>query len=86
MAVSMVDNSFEPATLTASVTQAIELSNDGSALHNFTIEGTPVDVDVQPGESQTLDPPGDAIAPGSYRFFCEYHESAGMEGTIEVTA
>ena len=82
----MVDFAFEPSQLTISVTQAIELSNDGAALHNLTIEGTPVDVDVEAGQSQTLSPPGDAIAPGTCRFFCEYHEAQGMEGTMEVTA
>jgi plastocyanin len=86
VAITMQDNRFDPASLTISVTQAIELSNEGTALHNLTIEGTPVDVDVQPGQSQTLSPPGDAIAPDSYRFFCEYHEAQGMEGTMEVTA
>jgi plastocyanin len=85
VSITETDFSFQPADITASRTQPLEITNSGATLHNFTIEGTPVDVDTQPGETTTLDPPGSAIEPGSYVVFCEYHRGQGMEGTIEVT-
>ena len=83
--ITMVDFAFEPVDMTASVTQSLDLVNDGQALHNFTIEGTVVDFDVEAG--QTLHVPGPApIDPRSYTVFCKYHRAQGMEGTIEVTS
>ena len=83
--ITMVNFKFQPATVTASASQALILVNSGSALHNFTIEGSSLDVDVQPGQTQTLPPPA-PVQPGTYTFFCKYHRSQGMEGTITVTA
>jgi plastocyanin len=83
--ITMVDFKFQPATVTASASKALILVNSGSALHNFTIEGSSLDVDVQPGQTQTLPPPA-PVQPGTYTFFCKYHRSQGMEGTITVTA
>ncbi len=85
VALTMVDFSFQPATFTASTSQSIVLTNNGSALHNFSIEGTPIDQDVQPGQSVTLAPPGPSFAPGTYTFFCKYHRSQGMSGTLTAT-
>jgi len=83
--ITMVDFAFQPSDVTASVSGALELVNSGSALHNFTIEGSTVDVDVQPGETFPL--PGPApIPPGTYTFFCKYHRAQGMEGTLTATA
>ena len=78
---SMVDNAFEPASLTVDAGAAIDVSNDGEALHNITIEGSDVDEDVDPGASTsvTLD-----LDPGSYTMFCEYHRAGGMEGSLTV--
>ena len=86
VAITMVDFSFQPATVTASTSQDIVLTNKGAALHNFSIEGTSIDVDVQPGQSQTLTAPGPSFAPGTYTFFCKYHRSSGMTGTLTATA
>jgi plastocyanin len=83
--ITMVDFAFQPSELAASVTEALELVNNGSALHNFTIEGSSVDVDVQPGGNLTLPPPA-PIPPGTYTFFCKYHRAQGMEGTLTATA
>lgn len=86
MAVSEVDFQFQPSTLNATTSQSIMITNNGSALHNFSIEGTPISVDTQPGQSTTLEPPGPSFAPGTYTFFCKYHRSQGMEGTLVATA
>jgi plastocyanin len=82
---TMEDFKFVPAQLTASASKPIVLINNGAVLHNFTIEGSSLTVDVQPGQTQSLPPPA-PVQPGTYTFFCKYHRSQGMEGTITVTA
>ena len=78
---SMVDNAFEPSTLTVASGSELQLTNDGQAPHNLTIEGTEIDEDVQAGQSGsvTID-----AEPGEYTMFCEYHLEAGMEGTVTI--
>ena len=79
---SMVDNAFEPAALTVASGATVEVSNDGEAPHNITIEGEGIDEDVDAGQSTsvTFD-----LATGDYTMFCEYHRDAGMEGTLTVS-
>lgn len=77
-----VDNAFQPSSLTVSSGSELELTNDGQAEHNFTIEGSDVTQDVEPGESATV---SIDVDPGDYTMFCKYHRAIGMEGTITVT-
>jgi plastocyanin len=42
-----------------------------------------VDVDVQPGDVFNGESAG--LAAGTYPFFCKYHRSVGMTGTVVVT-
>jgi plastocyanin len=77
-----VDNAFQPTTLTVSKGTDLEVTNDGQAEHNFTIEGTDVTQDVDAGESATV---SIDVDPGDYTMFCKYHRAIGMEGTITVT-
>ena len=83
--ITMVDFKFQPNTVTASTSQAIVLVNNGSALHNFSIKGTSISIDVQPGQSTTLAAPGPSFTPGTYQFFCKYHQASGMTGTLNAT-
>ena len=78
---SMVDNAFEPADLTVSAGAEIELTNDGQALHNLTIEEAGIDEDVESGASTTV---AVDLEPGQYEMICEYHEAQGMTGTVTV--
>jgi plastocyanin len=78
---SMIDNEFDPASLTVSAGDSLEVSNDGSNPHNITIEGTEIDEDVEPGQSTSVSIDAE---PGEYTMFCEYHRSGGMEGTVTV--
>ena len=78
---TMVDNAFEPADLTAPSGAEVSLVNNGAAEHNLTVEGSDIDVDVAPGETGTATLELDA---GEYRTFCSYHEAQGMEGTLTV--
>ena len=86
MSITEVDFKFQPATVNANTSQAIVITNNGAALHNFTIEGTSISVDTQAGQTTRLEAPGSSFAAGTYTIFCKYHRSLGMEGTIVVTA
>ena len=86
VAIQMADFTFSPSAIAAANTATLVLTNSGTALHNFSIEGTPVDVDVQPGQSATLTPPPTPLAPGDYNVFCKYHKALGMVATLTVTA
>jgi plastocyanin len=78
--VTMIDNEYSPAepVITAG---DVELVNDGSSPHTFTIEGETVDVEVAAGETSTATVDLD---PGTYALFCEFHRSQGMETTLTV--
>ena len=80
------DNVFSPGCLIVLGGQSLELRNEGSSLHNFTIDGTDVDLDLPPGGEPTrTEAIGGAVAAGTYGFYCSYHRSLGMDGEITVT-
>ena len=78
------DFEFVPSTFAMRADQNITIHNEGQTVHNFSIEGTPADVDTQPGETTSLEAIGGAAGPGTYNLFCKYHRSQGMAGTIIV--
>lgn len=84
--ITLVDSSFDPGCVIIEGDADLTLTNDGAALHNFTIANQPVDVDVDPGTSQELPGPTPA-ADGEHVFYCKYHGTAsgeGMAGTITI--
>jgi plastocyanin len=78
------DDVFEPSCFTASASQAITLENQGIALHSFTMKGTPIDVDVEGGDSFNGEPLAGVVAAGTYDLFCRYHQDVGMVGVVTV--
>jgi plastocyanin len=84
--ITEVDFAFQPDTVNANTSQSLVITNKGSALHNFSIEGTGIDVETQPGETTRLEPVGPSFAPGTYTFFCKYHRTQGMVGTLVASA
>lgn len=62
----------------------LHVVNDGSQVHNLTVEGGPASPDLSGGESSTLEL-GDLSA-GSLVVFCSIpgHREAGMEATLVV--
>jgi len=80
--VDLKDDFFEPKTITGKPGQKItlELKNQGSNEHNFTLEAQNVNQDVEPQEEAevTVTIPKS----GSLTFFCEYHKALGMTGTL----
>ena len=85
---SMHDNRFDPArfvilSLGGGLTQGFELVNKGLLLHNFSIEGTKIDNDINAGASEVVS--SQPLAPGTYKMFCKIHRSGGMEGIFVVS-
>ncbi len=88
--ITMVDIAFNPAKLTiaANTDVVIDLPNNGTAVHNFNIDGknNPSDPgihsgDVQPGQGTSVTV---NLSPGDWYFYCNIpgHEQAGMLGIL----
>ena len=77
--ITMVDNEFQPSTFTAAST-TLTATNDGQALHSFTVSDAGIDEDVQAGESTSVDGPGTA---GEYAVTCKYHPEMTATMTVE---
>jgi plastocyanin len=75
---------FEPTVITGAAGQAlkIELDNEGSAQHTFTIDEQSIDVTVDPGEDATVDVTFPVS--GIVEFYCRFHRGSGMAGGLEV--
>ncbi|MEZ4497070.1 MAG: cupredoxin domain-containing protein [Thermomicrobiales bacterium] len=86
--VSAVDIAFEETTLTgpADTDFTITLTNNGTAQHDFVIEGTDFKTSIlNGGQSQTITV---NLPAGEYTYFCSVpgHRAAGMEGTLTISA
>jgi plastocyanin len=83
--VRQTDNAFSPSCLIVLGGQGLEIQNRGESLHNFSIEGTVIDLDTRPGETNRYEALAGALPPGSHEFFCKYHRGLGMVGRITLT-
>jgi plastocyanin len=76
---------FSPTILKGNAGEklTLELSNEGSALHNFSITDQGIDQDVPSGQKAevTVTFPQS----GTLVFFCKYHQTQGMVGALEVS-
>lgn len=79
------DNEFSPTCLIVLGGQGLEILNRGETLHNFSIEGTSVDLDTRPGEATRTEALGGVVEPGTHKFICKYHAAQGMRGEITLT-
>jgi plastocyanin len=79
--VELSDFAFRPNCLSADAGATITLENTGDAPHTFTVEGTDVDVEVDPGSSAEASLSG--AEPGTYAVTCTLHPQ--MEATLTVT-
>jgi plastocyanin len=75
---------FKPTILQGSGGQSItlEIKNEGSVPHNFSITSINVNVTVQPGASQEV-----KVAfpqSGTVEYFCSFHHALGMAGELSV--
>jgi plastocyanin len=76
------DFAFEPSCFTASASQGVSIVNADGAVHSFTLEGTPIDVDVPAEDTFHGDPVTGVVKPGTYDLVCKYHPE--MKGTVTV--
>ncbi len=76
------DYYFSPTILKGKGGQqvTIELQNEGSVEHSFTIDSQGIDKVIAPGKSAkvTVTMP----ASGSVSFYCKFHKSSGMAGAL----
>jgi plastocyanin len=84
-----VDNHFhdihpsDPPTISAN--RGFVVKNEGRNLHNFTVVGTLISVDIAPGHALRWKHIGHHVKPGFYQVFCKYHAYLGMTGDFYVT-
>ena len=71
---------FDPPCFKAASASSIEIVNEDSVTHTFTIKGTIVDVQIDGGGRFGGESAG--LAPGTYDFFCKIHPQ--MTGTVIV--
>jgi plastocyanin len=75
---------FEPTVVAGSAGQSlkIELDNEGSVQHTFTIDDQSIDVAVDAGADATVD----VTFPdsGIVEFYCRFHHGSGMAGELKV--
>ena len=61
----------------------LELKNEGTVEHSFTVASQGIDKDLEPGDE------GEVMVTipksGAISFFCKYHKSEGMAGALAVT-
>jgi plastocyanin len=82
--VELDDFYFKPTVLQgkAGSRVTLELKNEGSTEHNFSIDSQGIDKDVEAGEDAkvTVTIPQS----GEISFYCKYHKSMGMAGALAV--
>jgi len=85
VAAHMADFKFTPnrfATVDSNYDITLDLKNDGTVVHNFSIPSLNIDQDVPIGATSHL---GILVSrSGTYVFFCKYHRKRGLVGTIFV--
>jgi plastocyanin len=76
---------FKPSSVDVKggTTITVNLKNEGSTAHTFTIESPAVDVTVDAGKTATAEVA--LPASGTVAFYCRFHQGSGMKGTLVVT-
>ena len=86
VAVTLSEFKISPAAITVGKGGSLQITNNGSVAHNFTITGGPKTGDIPAGGSATLKL--GSLAEGTYDVVCTVagHEAAGMKATLVVSA
>jgi plastocyanin len=81
--IELYDNYFEPTILKGKPGQMVELElkNEGSATHSFTLDEQSVDKVIQPGDETETDVKFPAS--GELKFVCKFHGAEGMIGALQ---
>ena len=78
------DEFFSPTCLTgAGGTVTLTLHNQGRLLHNFSVPGQNIDVDIPPGETVVVKV---TVAGRPVGCFCKYHRDAGQKCALLPSA
>ncbi len=79
------DFSFQPSEFPATAGRqlTITFSNKGKVVHNLSVPAIPVDLDFEPGKTETIIFVAPAN-PGPLEFFCKFHQDRGMRGVFNV--
>ncbi len=83
--VTLTEYAITPASITAPLNGKLTVTNSGTMVHNFNVQGTSVHTkDLQPGETATVDLKG--LKAGSYTAFCAIsgHQQLGMQATLVI--
>ena len=79
---------YEPKNLEIELNREVTFTvfNEGDKLHNITIPGFEVDMDVAPGQSIDIELPAIDAPPrdGFYTMYCKFHQSQGEAGRINI--
>ena len=83
--IELYDYYFEPTILKGKPGQKVELElkNEGSAAHTFTLAEQSVNKEIQPGdetETEVTFPQS-----GQLKFVCTFHQSQGMVGALQTS-
>jgi plastocyanin len=86
--VTMNDYYFSPTVIkgTASQKITIELKNEGTTTHNFSVQAfnETIDQDVKPGQTKDVQVQFGNVLDSIAVFQCKFHASQGMRGALEV--
>lgn len=80
--ITMSGFAFDPPCFAVSSASSIVIENEDAVPHSFTIDGTPVDIEV--GGGQTVERATTGLEPGAYGFRCTFHPPT-MVGTVFVS-
>jgi plastocyanin len=84
--VELDDYYFKPKTIEGDPGKKItlELKNEGNTTHNFSLDQQSVSKDVAAGDEAevTVTVP----TSGTLTFYCKYHRSQGMTGTLQASS
>ena len=82
------DPYYEPKNLEIALNREVTFTvfNKGKEVHNITIPGFEVDMDVAPGQSIDIKLRAINAEPrdGFFSFYCKFHQSRGEAGRIKI--
>ncbi|MEA2507505.1 MAG: Cupredoxin-like domain [Actinomycetota bacterium] len=61
------------------------VKNEGFNLHNFSVAGTNISINLKPGQTLRWRHLGHHLPPGTYHVFCKFHVEQGMRGVFTVS-
>jgi plastocyanin len=79
---------YDPADLQLPLNQEVTFTvyNSGTKVHNITIPGFVIDMDVEAGKTIQIKIPATSAAPrdGFYTMYCKYHQAEGEATRLNI--